>query len=217
MRNTYPINTIPLLNYIRKIVNLDDAAVEVILNSCKEVLIPKGQTIFNDGKNVKYLYFIVSGKARSYYTDCTGKAITWAFHFNEIQSDFKNLFIVDYKSVLTQTPRNMYIDALTDIRAIRIGKRGVDLQFEDVTVLEKCMQKLNEHSFIAAYDRVFDLLTLSASDRYNHLLRNEPHLLQMFPDKYLASYIGIEPPSLSRIRKNLKSIPVHRRTMPIAG
>jgi CRP-like cAMP-binding protein len=202
---------------MRKMVNLDDAAVEEILNSCKEVLIPKGQTIFNDGKNARYLYFIVSGKARSYYTDCTGKAITWAFHFNEIQSDFKNLFIVDYKSVLTQTPRNMYIEALTDIRAIRIGQRGFDLQFGNFPVLEKCIQKLNEHSFIAAYDRVFDLLTLSASDRYNHLLRNEPHLLQMFPDKYLASYIGIEPPSLSRIRKNLKSIPVHRRTMSIAG
>jgi CRP-like cAMP-binding protein len=204
------------MNYIRKMVSLDDAAVEVILNNCKEVLIPKGQTIFNDGKNVRYLYFIVSGKARSYYTDCTGKAITWAFHFNEIQSDFKNLFILDYKNFLTQTPGNMYIEALTDIRVIRIGQRGLDLKFEHAPGLEKCIQKLNEHSFIAAYERVFDLLTLSASDRYNNLLSNEPHLLQMFPDKYLASYIGIEAPSLSRIRKNLKSTPVQRK-MSIVG
>jgi CRP-like cAMP-binding protein len=217
MRYTYPINAIPLLNHIGKMISLDDAAVEVILNSCREILIPKGQTIFNDGKISKYVYFMISGKARSYYIDCAGKTITWAFHFNEIQSDFKNLFIVDYKSFLTQTPGNMYIEALTDIRAIRIGQRGLDLKFEHIPVLEKCIQKLKEHSFIAAYDRVFDLLTLSASDRYNHLLKNEPHLLQMFPDKYLASYIGIEPPSLSRIRKNLKSAPVYGRAMSIAG
>ena len=217
MRYTYPINAMPLLNYIGKMISLDDAAVEVILNNCKEVLIPKGQTIFNDEKISRYVYFMISGKARSYYIDCAGKTITWSFHFNETKSDFKNLFIVDYKSFLTQTPGNMCIEALTDIRAIRIGKRGLDLKFEHVPVLEKCIQKLNELSFIAAYERVFDLLTLSASDRYNHLLRNEPHLLQMFPDKHLASYLGIEPPSLSRIRKNLKSVPLHRRTMSIAG
>ena len=50
MKYTYPINAIPLLNYIGKMTYLDDAAVEIILNSCKEVLIPKGHAIFNDGK-----------------------------------------------------------------------------------------------------------------------------------------------------------------------
>ncbi|WP_162996532.1 Crp/Fnr family transcriptional regulator [Mucilaginibacter celer] len=198
-------------------ISLDDAAIEVILNSCKEVLIPKGQTIFKDGEIAKYFYFIISGKARSYYADRAGKTITWAFHFNETQSDFKNLFIVDYKSFLTQTPGNLYIEALTDIRAIRIGTRGFNLNADHVPVLEKCVQKLKEHSLIAAYNRIFHLLTLSASDRYNHLLSNEPHLLQMFADKYLASYLGIEPPSLSRIRKNLKSTPVQPRTLSIAG
>src|ERR1700761_8720319 len=118
MRYTYPINAIPLLNYIGQMISLDDAAVEAILNSCKEGMIPKGQTIFKDGEIARYLYFIISGKARSYYTDCAGKTITFAFHFNEIQSGFKNLFIVDYKSFLTQTPGNLYIEALTDIRAI---------------------------------------------------------------------------------------------------
>lgn len=217
MRQTYPINVISLLNYLGKLVDLDQAAVEIILNSCKDVLIPKGNTIFNEGKRTQYVYFILSGKARSYYTDLAGKAITWSFHFNEVQSDFKNLFIVDYKSILSQTPATMYIEALTDIRAIRIGHRGIYPDFDAVPILEQCLRKLHESAFIAAYDRVFNLLTLSASDRYNKLLRNEPHLLQMFPDKYLASYIGIEPPSLSRIRKNLKSIPAYRTEMPIAG
>lgn len=194
-------------------ISLDDAAVEIILSGCKEVLIPKGHTIFTNGKVTQYVYFIVSGKARSCYTDCAGKTITWSFHFNERQSNFNNLFIVDYKGFLTQTPGTMYLEALTDIRAIRIGQRGFDSKFDDASVLEKCLNKLKEHSFIAACNRVFNLLTLSASERYNHLLSNEPHLLQMFHDKYLASYIGIEPPSLSRIRKNLKSMPVQRVAM----
>jgi len=215
MKYTYPIAAMPLLNYIRKIINLDDTAVEIILNSCKEMLIPKGYTIFNEGRASKYIYFIISGKARSYYIDCSGKIITWSFHFNEIQSDFKNLFIVDYKSILTQAPGTMYIEALTDLRVIRIGHRGLNHKLEHEPILDKCLRKLNEYSFIAAYERIFNLLTMSASERYNKLLNHEPHLLQLFPDKYLASYLGIEPPSLSRIRKNCKPIPVHTSNMKI--
>jgi CRP-like cAMP-binding protein len=206
----------PLLNYIGKIVSLDDSDIEILLNNCKEVLIPKGHTIFNEGKIAKYAYFIVSGKARSYYTDYAGKTITWSFHFNEIQSDFKNLFMVDHKSFLTQTPGTLRLEALTDIKAIRFGQPRLDAIYGHVPILDQCLRKLNEYSFIMAYDRVFNLLTLSATDRYNQLLRNEPHLLRMFPDKYLASYIGIEPPSLSRIRKNLLSKPVQRNTMSLA-
>ena len=205
MRYIHSINAIPLLNYIGNIVSLDDSAVEIILNNCRDVLIPKGHIIFNEGEIAKYAYFIVSGKARSYYTDYAGKTITWSFHFNEIQSDFKNLFIVDYKSFLTQTPGTMSIEALTDIRAIRIGQPGLDARFGHFPVLEKCLRKLNEYSFTLAYDRIFNLLTMSATDRYSKLLRNEPYLLQMFNDKYLASYIGVEPQSLSRIRKNLNA------------
>ncbi len=216
MRYICSINAMPLLNYIGKIVSLDDSDIEILLNNCKEVLIPKGHTIFNEGKIAKYAYFIVSGKARSYYTDYAGKTITWSFHFNEIQSDFKNLFMVDHKSFLTQTPGTLRLEALTDIKAIRFGQPRLDAIYGHVPILDQCLRKLNEYSFIMAYDRVFNLLTLSATDRYNQLLRNEPHLLRMFPDKYLASYIGIEPPSLSRIRKNLLSKPVQRNTMSLA-
>ncbi len=207
MRYACSADAIPLLNYIGKIVSLDNSVVEIILNNCREVLIPKGQMIFTEGQIAKYAYFIVAGKAWSFYTDDIGKTITWSFHFNEIHSTFNNLFIVDYKSFLTQTPGTMSIEALTDVRALRIGHRGFDPPFGDVLVLEKCLRKLNEYSFIAAYDRVFTLLTMSATDRYNKLLKNEPYLLKMFNDKYLASYIGIEPQSLSRIRKNIKSGP----------
>jgi len=206
MRSIYSINAVPLLNYIGEIVSLDNSAAEIILNNCREVLIPKGQMIFYEGEIAKYAYFIISGKARSFYIDDAGKTITWSFHFNEKQSDFNNLFVVDYKSFLTQTPGTMSIEALTDIRAIRIGYRGLDPQFGHFPIMEKCLRKLNEYSFIAAYDRIFNLLTMSATDRYHKLLKNEPYLLEMFNDKYLASYIGVEPQSLSRIRKNLKSL-----------
>jgi CRP-like cAMP-binding protein len=208
MRYMHSINVMPLLNCIAKIVNLDEPAVEMILDSCSDVLFPKGHLISSEGEVARYAYFIVSGKGRSYYTDETGRVITWSFHFNEVHSDLKNLFIVDYKSFLTQTPGAMTIEALTDIRAIRIGQRELGAKFGHLPVFGKCLQKLNEYFFIMAYERFFNFLTMTATDRYNKLLKNEPYLLQLFTDKYLASYIGVEPQSLSRIRKNLRSVPL---------
>jgi len=205
MRYSHSSNAILLLNCIAKFVSLDESSVEIILDNCSDVLIPKGRLIASEGEVAKYAYFLVSGKGRSYYTDDSGRVITWSFHFNEVHSDLKNLFIVDYKSFLTQTPGAMTIEALTDIQAVRIGQRELGAKFGHLPVFGKCLQKLNEYFFIMAYERFFNFLTLTATDRYNKLLKNEPYLLQLFTDKYLASYIGVEPQSLSRIRKNLKS------------
>lgn len=55
-------------------------------------------------------------------------------------------------------------------------------------------------AFLHTYDRVFTLLTMTATERYNKLLKEEPQLLQMFSNYYIASYLGIAPQSLSRIR-----------------
>lgn len=217
MKYTDLTSALSLLNTISKMAGLDDTTIEVMLNNSKELEIPKGDTINNDGTLCRYLYFIMSGKARLYYVDYAGKIITWSFHFNDIQSTLKNLCIVDYKSVLPNASGNMHIEAVTDIRLLRIGSRELWDKFDSEPVMEKCLHKLHEHSFIAAYGRILNLLTQSASERYNHLLCHEPHLLQMFADKYLASYLGIEPQSLSRIRRNLKSSPSRLRSVKFSG
>jgi len=207
MNDLDPTLAISLLNNIGKLLDLDDTFIEAMLDNSKELEISRGNTINNEGNLCRYLYFIISGKARLYYVDHVGKTITWSFHFNDIHSTLRNLFIIDYKSFFTQASGNMHIEAITDIRLIRIGKRGLWDKFNGESVMEKCLQKLHEHAFVAAYERILNLLTQSARERYDHLLRNESHLLQIFADKYLASYIGIEPQSLSRIRKNLQSSP----------
>jgi CRP-like cAMP-binding protein len=215
MKYTDLTSALSLLNNIGKLVGLDDTAIEAMLNNSKELEITRGNTINNDGKLCRYLYFIISGKARLYYVDYAGKNITWSFHFNDIQNTLKNLFIIDYNSLLPNASGNMHIEAITDIKLIRIGQRGPWDKFDCEPIMEKCLQKLQEHSFIAAYERILNLLTQSASERYTHMLCHEPHLLQMFADKYLASYLGIEPQSLSRIRRNLKSSPSRRNSIHV--
>lgn len=208
MKYNNPTPAISLLNNIGRLVDLDDTAIEAMFKNSKELEISRGDIINNEGNLSRYIYFIISGKARLCYVDHAGKTITWSLHFNDIHSTLKNLIIIiDYMGFFTQAAGKMHIEAITDIRLIRIGKRGLWDKFDGEPVMEKCLQKLHEHSFISTYERILNLLTQSARERYNHMLRNEPHLLQIFADKYLASYIGIEPQSLSRIRKKLQSSP----------
>jgi CRP-like cAMP-binding protein len=84
--------------------------------------------------------------------------------------------------------------------ALVIPREAVDYLMEKSLKYERWVRKLNESAYLHMYDRAFTLLTMSATERYHKLLKEEPHLLQMFSNYYIASYLGIAPQSLSRIR-----------------
>lgn len=190
----------PFLDYMRKYVELDDHAIQMIVANAKEVKIPKKNNILHEGIPCDKIYFIVAGQARSFYTDFTGKTITWSFHFNTPASISKNLFATDYRSFLSKENSAISIEALTDVTAIMFTKEQVDYLIANLFIYERWMRKLNENAYIHTYDRVFTLLTMTAGQRYEKLLKEEAHLLQMFSSYYIASYLGIAPQSLSRIR-----------------
>ncbi|KAA2238529.1 Crp/Fnr family transcriptional regulator [Chitinophaga agrisoli] len=190
----------PFFDVMGRFVKLDESVMELVAANTREVTFSKKELVLEEGVNSNKAYFIVSGKARSYYTDYTGKTTTWLFHFNTPESNLKNLFLVDYKSYLSEQLSSITIETLTDVKAILFTREAVSSMIESSLLFERWMRKLNERSFIYTYDRVFAMLTMSAADRYEKLLKDEPHLLQMFSNHYIASYLGIAPQSLSRIR-----------------
>lgn len=192
----------PFLEYMRRYVTLDDNAIKMIAENAKEVTLPKKHSLLHEGQNCDKVYFIVSGEARSFYTDYTGKTITWSFHFNNSHSISKNLFAIDYRSFLSNENSSLSIETLTETKALVFTREQVTYLIENLFVYERWMRKLNENAFMHTYDRVFTLLTMTASARYERLLKDEAHLLQMFSNYYIASYLGIAPQSLSRIRGN---------------
>jgi CRP-like cAMP-binding protein len=194
----------PFTEYLSSIVSLDAESIKMIEERTKEVAFSKGHVIASAGTVCRYAYFLISGEARSYYTNFSGKTITWSFHFNQPSSNVKNLMIADYKSFLTGLPATLTSETLTSIRAIQVSKIDLDYVLEHSLICERAMRKMSEGCFIVAYDRAFTLLTMSASERYRKMIEEEPHLLKMFSNQYIASYLGITPQSLSRIRsKNL--------------
>jgi CRP-like cAMP-binding protein len=190
-------------------VELDEQATGIIGDRSRVVYFPKGSFIMQEGTVSKVAYFILGGRARSYYTDSQGKVITWLFYFNEPYSDTKNLFINDYSSLLKGANGTLTIEALTEVKAIQWRAEDVEYLVAHVPQFEKWMRKVNEHFVAVLYGRISTLLTLSASERYVRLMSDEPHLRQMFSNKLVASYVNVAPQSLSRIKRILIKSPLH--------
>ena len=193
----------PLTAYIRKSVDLTDGQIELIEKQSRIVVFPKGSLMAEEGIHSKHIYFILSGQARSYFLDDGGKTITWFFHFNDSFSSAKNLFITDYKSFLTHTPGTLTIEALSEVKAIQWNYSTIEKLVNQMPPFATWLRTLNESFFTIIYDRILTLMTMSAQQRYEKLLQDEPHLLQMFSNHYLASYLSLAPQSLSRIKANV--------------
>ena len=190
----------PFFELVRRYVDLDGDTMQLIAAHTGEVTFPSKHIVLRETSVCEKVHFVVSGLARSYYTDCSGKTITWTFHYNNQASSTRELFAVDYRSFLNHEPSSIAIETLSEVNALTFTKTQINYLMEHSPAYERWMRKLNESAFLHMYDRAFALLTMDAAERYARLIKKEPHLLQMFPNHHIASYIGIAPQSLSRIR-----------------
>ena len=196
----------PFVDLVSNDVLLDEETKILINDNCRPVKIAKGELLLNAGEVCRDIYFMVKGRAISYFTDYDGKTTTWFFHHNLPNAPVKNLFAVDYRSFLSGAPSGISIQAISDIDALKFSKEAVGLLVERSGSFALWMQKLHEQSLIVAYDRIATLLTLSATERYQKFLQDEPYLLDMFSNYHIATYLNITPQSLSRIRRLLLSV-----------
>jgi CRP-like cAMP-binding protein len=194
----------PYLDYVSRDIELDEGTKTLITQNCQLVKFAKGEQLLKMGNVCQYVHFIVEGKCISYLTDFNGKTTTWFFHFNRAESTVNNVFVVDYKSFLLRHPATLSIETLSPVTAIRFSFEAVNTLIVQSPAIERWRRLVNERAFIHIYDRINTLLTLSATDRYQKLLNEEPFLLNMFSNYQIASYLNVAPPSLSRIKKMIK-------------
>ena len=190
----------PFFSYMRKFLEPDPESSEAIASKFSETHLPRKHVILREGECSDKVFFLVKGLARSYYTDYTGKTITWSFHFNNEVSVGRNVFMFDYRAFLTDTGSSVTIEMLTDVTALVMTREAVRYLIDTCPAFETWTRMQNASAYIYMSERAFTLLTLSATERYCKLVKEEPHLLQLFSSYYIASYLGIAPQSLSRIR-----------------
>jgi CRP-like cAMP-binding protein len=156
--------------------------------------IKKGDYLIKEGQVCNHVFFINKGLVRIYYT-VNGKEISVGFAP-------VNHYISEYESFLTRKPSIQIIDALADTEAIELSYNHIQNLYHQYPVFQEFGRKIAEHLFIMINQRNTALLALSPEKRYQQMIVNA-NLLQVVPQYMLASYIGITPEHLSRIRKKL--------------
>jgi len=142
------------------------------------------------------MYFIVSGLARFFFLNQQGQEVTSDFYFAPG-------FITSFSSFVNQTPSQFTIQALMPVEALAISRRNLLNLYERHPRLERVGRILTEQAYSEAEKHLLSLLNDAPKDRYLWLLEEYPQYVQHIPLQYLASYLGITPESLSRIRKRI--------------
>ncbi|WP_245975256.1 Crp/Fnr family transcriptional regulator [Deminuibacter soli] len=155
----------------------------------------KKTVILQPGMVENHLSFIESGITR-HYTEQGEKEITFDI-------GFENTFGTAYDSFLTRQPCTYFVAALTDVVQWSIQYDHLQEIYLRTSVGQKIGRLSAEEQFVRKSKRQISLLKDTAEQRYLGLFTDYPHLLQHIPLKYLASYIGITPQALSRIRKRI--------------
>lgn len=183
-----------IVTYFSKI-GIEEKDLEQFLKLLKVKTYKSGDTILTNGQTDNYLSFLKSGIIR-YFVNIDGKESTFDFIF-------PNSFYCHYDSFYVRKPSQFNSEALTDVEIYTI-------HFDDLTSLFQTCAYAKDLSRIAVekllekkVKRELFLLTNSPEERYMTLLKEQPKLLQYIPQKYLATYLGIVPETLSRIRKRI--------------
>ena len=158
--------------------------------------IKKNEYLVEPGRVCKYVTYINKGSLRAFNVT-EGKEYALSFF---IENDYAS----EYCSFLTKTPATYFIQALEDTEVIDLHYDDMQKLYREIPILERFGRYIAENLFILLSTRNASLLTESPEERYLKLLQsNQNNLLQRVPQYMIASYLGITPEALSRIRKRL--------------
>jgi CRP-like cAMP-binding protein len=181
--------------YFEKTTRLSDTDWQIFASRLTRAEFPKKTLLLKAGQTEKYLSFVEKGLAR-FYIPKEGNDLTFAFAFN-------NGFISAYDSFLTQSPSTYYIETLTATILWRLTYHDLQAIYAETTIGNTIGRYAIEELYMENRRRELSLLNDTAEQRYLKLFTEQPQLIREIPLKYIASYIGITPQALSRIRKRI--------------
>ncbi len=183
-----------LITYFTKL-GFSENDLTTFLSCIKTRKFSANELILSNGQLENYLSFIDNGVVR-YYVLANDKEITFDFAF-------KDSFYCAYDSYYSRTKTDAYIQAITDCQLYSISYENLQILYEKCETAKKLGRIATEFLLSKKVKRELYFLTKTPQERYEILLKEQPKYIQQIPLKYLASYIGVVPETLSRIRKRI--------------
>ncbi len=163
----------------------------------------KGEIIHLSGSVFEKIYFLNNGLIRAYIIDADTKNFTWNLFFNDKNSEMTNVYVVDYESFVNKSESKITFEVLEDCELISTTYDNLSLFYNESKASERFGRIMAELAYSSVHNSVINKLTKTAQERYEDLIKNSPYLLEKVPQYHIASFLGVTPQSLSRIKKSL--------------
>lgn len=179
--------------FLKQIIPFANEEINVLSDLFQKKNLKKKTFLAKKGEYSKQIAFIVSGVLRAYYSNNKGEEYNKTF-FTE------NHFVGAYSSLVTGQKNLIDIDCLTDCTLLVADFQEVTNLYEQLPKIERMARILAEQFFVRKEKREIELVTLEAKERYVIFQEEHPQLEQLIPQYHIASYLGVSPTQLSRIR-----------------
>jgi CRP-like cAMP-binding protein len=183
-----------LYNYLNAISPLQDKTWSRVKDIFSEKELRKGEYFAVEGEKSKQIGFLTSGIIRAFYRNNEG--LEYNKHFF-----ISNNIIGGYSSLVTSTPNKIIQQALTDCKLLVGNYAEITKLYDLYPDFERFGRRLAELYFVSKEQREIEIVLLNADERYLIFRRDYPQLEQLIPQYQIASYLGITPTQLSRIRR----------------
>lgn len=185
-----------LLQLLNRIVLLNDVEQKIICERFKTLNLKKGDYFLQEGEVSKHVGFLHKGLVRYFV------------HKNEQEATFEftkeGEFVSDYQSFNTQTPSLQNIQAIEDCELLIITQPDLQFIYQNTPSGNLLGRVILEHRFDVMVRQLMAIYMQNQEERYHYFIKNYADLAQRIPQYMIASYVGIQPQSLSRIRKKTR-------------
>ncbi len=185
-----------LYKQVQSVHKIDEAAWQDLSLPWTEISLKRKQVLTYAGDTEKYLYLVLDGVQRAYYQH-EGKEATLVFSYAPSFSG-----VID--SFFTQQPSRFCLETITHSTLLRIHYNDMLGLIEKHRSIETWVRKALTITLAGTLERQVELMSFSAEEKFTTLLRRSPHVLNLIPHKYLASYIGVDPTTFSKLLSSVK-------------
>lgn len=194
MQNEYSA----LKAFIDRIIEVKDEEWKLHRDTLSRKFLRKGEFLLQAGEVCEYVSFVNIGLFRV-FTMVNDEEVTNHFFF-------ENNYATEYSSFLTRQPSTESIQAMEDAEVLQLNYKNMQVLYEKAPSWQKYGRLVAEYIFIMAADRAKSLLLYSPEQLYLKVINETPELIERVPLQYIASYLGVQPESLSRIRKRVMEL-----------
>ncbi|CAC9974056.1 Crp/Fnr family transcriptional regulator [Flavobacterium panici] len=185
--------------YLSRSVRLSEKEIKIFENSLELRLVPKKTILLQAGEICNFEAYINKGCIREYFIDDAGIELT-------LQFATEDWWVSDITSFEDQIPSDMYIETLEDCELLVLTRQSKENLINEVPQLERMFRLMIQRHLSKLQKRLFKTVSSTAMDQYIEFVTRYPTISQRVSQQYIASYLGITPEFLSRLRaKHLKN------------